>query len=410
MDERDLYQLADEPLPPHASGRSLDGVVRRGEQLRRRRRAVRGLGMTSVAAAVLVGAVLVMQQPEPDTVAGEGPAQEPPAEGSNRPWFLGCTGEGEPGTDGGMPDWGADLPPEVTDGLRFLPTWLPEGMAVDATADLPEGDNSSVHTGQSVRRTTWQCRHADPALTLWASGGDATVEAAIHVEGPYPGGVDLSTPEGVSPGLDLEETDLRGQPASRHVVRPAGGPERIGFAWTEPDGVGWWISGVGVDEATIRAVADALQLNGAADTGTPAADMPAEARPEGFEVAWQADGVPAVADPVQATWSASFANAACYVIFETGQFQAPAGVREYFFGSTGMQVTVRGEPGLVTSYGGGPPEGGTELVWQESPTVVGRVGCNNNSDPTYDPGIEPETLVRIADSLEPVAVDDPRFG
>jgi hypothetical protein len=363
MDEHDLRTLGREPLGPAGRARPIEEVLRRGRGLRRR--VVVARATAAAAAVVLVaGAAALASRPGPDAdVTMSGDVRNLPVK---RQEFC----------DQPAPE---PVPADELDGLRLIPTTPPEGV--------------EVRVAEPMQQSTGTCVDVDPALALRADGGDRTVEAEITLEGPF------SEPYRGADDVALEPTQLRGREAAR-TYDPTAPESYAGFTWTEADGASWILTGVGVDEATVRGFAESLQLRGLPPEGEPAATVPDDAVPDGFEVTWQAQGLPAVEGPTRLEWVVTTTPpvpAGCEITIATTDRQAPPGrmfsampgVRSYH------EVPVRGtEDGFATEQ-----HGEVFLEWEEANGVVGSLRCAGDVD----------TAVRIADSLVEVGPGDPRI-
>jgi hypothetical protein len=360
MDEHDLRALGDAPLGPEGRPRAVDDVLRRGRRLHRRATAARAVPVV-LAIAVLAGAgVLALRG---DGTSDPDVSTSPPEGGLPlRPEFCDPT---EPEA----------VPAAELDGLRLVPTVLPDGV--------------EVGTATPRRQATGRCVEVDPALLLRATGGDGTVEAEITLEGPY------REPYRGGDEVALEPTQLRGQAASR-LFNPTAPGSYSGFTWTERDGGSWILKGVGVDEPTLRDVAEGLALQSAPDDGEPVAALPDDAMPAGFAVAWQAPGVPAVEGPSRREWFVTTTPPwpeGCELTVSTTARRAPPG-RLYRADSLASDLEVRGREGFAVEE-----NESTFLEWQEAPGVVGSLHCPGDRD----------TAAQVADSLVEVGPDDPRI-
>ncbi|HZM29828.1 MAG TPA: hypothetical protein VFB77_05030 [Acidimicrobiales bacterium] len=402
--EADLFALGE----PAAGGRPVapvEGVIARGGRLRRRRRAVRALGVTAVVGSMAAAGTLVAARGNggrgelqtaqtTETTASPPPALYPnpmsclDAEVLERSDFVGPTT---------IPR--ADVP----DDMRVIPTVLPDdappiSVARGSYYDLEPSDCGPVAA-------------YDDTLKLTADGPDG-VAAVLRVAGPY------STPSG-SLGLSYAvESTLRGQPATMAVN---GVSEFVIFTWTEPDGGSWEIRAEGMDEAGVRAVAEALQLDSSPQPGQPPAQIPPESLPAGYRVASQAPTVPGPAPEVadEMTW-----------VVQVGESGDPStgfmcqldvrrrpGMGEIDESSTGFgdqRVTVAGRDALwgplmgVNPASRPPGVPAKDLTWGLSEDTVAHLACGYWDGP--NPGTLPlDRMIEIAESLQPVAPDDPRL-
>jgi hypothetical protein len=361
MDEHDLWELGREPLGPVGRARPVEDVLRRGHWLRRRVVVARATAVVAVLALLGgAGALATRRGSDADVTMSEGGRPLPTkVESCERPTTQ-------------------PVPADELDGLRLMPTFLPDGI---------EG-----MTAHPARRGTGTCVDVDPALVLRADGGDRTLDAEIILEGPF------GEPYRGADDVALEPTQLRGREAAR-TYDPTAPESYAGFTWTEPGGGSWVIKGVGVDEATVRGVAETLVLDDQPPAGQPAADIPDDALPDGFEVIWQAPGLPAVQGPTRLEWVVTTTPPfppGCELTVATTDLRAPPG-RLYRAGpgTRAVQVDVRGRQGLAVEE-----NGMVVLDWQEAAGVVGSLRCGGDLD----------TAVRVADSLAEVEPDDPRIA
>jgi hypothetical protein len=360
MDEHDLRALAGEPLGPAGRPRAVDDVLRRGGRLRRRATIVRATPVVVVIALAASAGILALRDdrpPEPETRAGP-PASllpQPPAS---------C----DPDT--------ALVPAAELEGLRLAPVELPDGVAL------------ATMTPERYFRST--CVEVDPALLLRAGDANGTVDAEIALTGPF------AEPHPDADDEALEPTQLRGREAFR-VFDPTAPDTYTAFTWTEPDGTSWFLNGVGVGEATVRDVAEALELQAAPAEGEPVAALPDDAMPPGFEVAWQPPGMPAVEGETRLEWFVDTTPAwpadGCAIRIRTTALHAPPG-RLFRSGTVASEVDVRGRPGFALEE-----NGSVFLDWEEAPGVFASVSCAGDL----------ETALRVADSLVEVEPDDPRI-
>ncbi|HEX5947622.1 MAG TPA: hypothetical protein VFY82_15165, partial [Acidimicrobiales bacterium] len=362
MDEHDLWSLGREPLGPHGQARPVEDVLRRGRGLRRRAVAARATAAVALVTLVAGVGVLATRPADDADVSVSGTDRELPVK-----WTTCDPPPAEP------------IAAEELDGLRLLPTTLPDG--IELVAARPE------------RQATGTCVDVDPALVLRADGGDGTVAAEIVLEGPfgepYRGGDEVA----------LEPTELRGRAASR-TYNPTAPESPGGFTWTEPDGASWLLDGVGTTESELRGVAEALVLHGSPPQGEPAAALPDEAVPDRYHVSWQAPGLPRVEGPSQRRWIVTMSPpgpTGCEITLATTARRAPPGrLWSVTPGSRSHAgLAVRG-----TASGFAVEERGqVYLDWQEAPGVVGSLRCTGDVS----------TAVEVADSLVEVEPDDPRI-
>jgi hypothetical protein len=359
MDDDQLRTLGREHMGEGGRPRQVEDVLRRGRTLRRRTvaaRTVPALAVVALAATAGVAALRSDPQPALATIAGS---------------------PGLPAKVAYCDIPGAEpVPVDQLDGLRLVPAWLPPGIAVAAA--------------EAVRQPTQECTAVEPALVLRAVD-NGSVTAEIVLEGPF------GRPYEGDDEILLEPTELRSGEAAR-LSESTGAGSFVGYTWTEPDGGSWVLAGVGTDEATVRAVAEALDLAAPPTADEPPAELDDDAVPAGFELAWRAPGLPAVEDPARLAWRVTTTDPGyppCEVTIAMTDRRAPPG-RLYTAGpdSRAAEVEVRGGPGFAIEE-----HGITFLDWSEAPGVAGSLRC---------PG-EVDTALRIADSLVEVAPTDPRI-
>lgn len=364
MEEHDLWRLGREPLGPHGRARPVEDVMRRGRGLRRRAVAARA-GMAVAALAVVAGGGVLATRPveQDDDVSMSGAEPELPEK-----WTV-C----------GAPPAESIAAAEV-DGLRLLPTTLPDGV--------------EVASAQAEQQSTQGCADVDPALILRAEGAGGTVDAEMVLEGPF------REPYRGADDVALEPTELRGGAASRTFDGTAPDSPTGGFTWTESDGASWLLTGVGATEEELRRVAEALELTRAPGQGEPAADLTDDAVPDRYEVVWQAQGLPRVEGPTQRRWVVTTRPAwpsGCELIMTATELRAPPGrLWSVAPGSrTSADIAVRGtDTGFAVEE-----RGQAYLDWQEGEGVVGSLRCEGDL----------ERVVAVADSLVEVEPDDPRI-
>jgi hypothetical protein len=396
ISDDDLRALADLSLPGPAP-RPIAGVLARGGRLRRRRHAVRAAGVTAAVGGAVAAGLLVPDRGTGggDVEAGQSsettPASSAPA---LLPSPLVCLDRGDfrPATD--VPR------SEVPEEMRVIPVGLP--------ADEP----ITVARGGRFDAAPSDCESAEltDTLVVQATGVDGAVTATLRLAGPYSAGDDLGMSNTVP-------SELRGQPA----MLAANGSEFVAFTWAEPDGGHWEIRAEGMDEAGVRAVGEALQLDSSPEDGRPPAQIPAEALPPGFQVVAQAPTVPgpAAESGSLTTWTVQVGESeAVSTGFECQlEVATQEGWAEVVASGRGVGdrvVTVGGRdalwgPALGTSPASLPPGlAVNELRWELAPGFVASLACGWWDGP--DRGTLPlEDMVPIAETLEPVAPDDPRL-
>ena len=398
--EEDLFGLADLPAGPPA--RPVDGVIARGGRLRRRRHAVRALGVTAVVGGVAAAGTLMAggDGDRADDVQVGATSSTTAAAPALLPNPMSCLVDGDGRTSFVPPT--AIARAEVPEAMRLIPTQLPEDapitVAQGARYDFPPSDCGPV--AEMV-----------DTLVLAASGPDGGVSATVRVSGPY------STPSG-DLGLSYDvPSQLRGRPATMAVN---GVDVFVIFTWGEPDGGYWELRAEGIDEAGARAVAEALQLDSSPDPGQPPAQIPPEALPAGFQVVAQAATVPGPApEPdVGPTWTVQVGESAavqtgfmCHLEVREAQ---GAGFDGAAMGIGDRVVTVGGRDALWGPVMGSSPATHPEgvpmndLTWEPAPGYVARMDCEYWDGPA--PGTLPlEQMVAIAESVATVAPDDPRL-
>ena len=364
MDEHDLWSLGREPLGRDGRARPVEDVLRRGRGLRRRAAAARATAAVAVLIVVAGVGVLATQPGDEADVTVSAADRVLPF----KPPF--CV----------QPPAEPVAAEDLDDGLRLLPTTLPEGVEVDVA--------------RPVRQATGTCVDVDPALVLRARGAGGTVEAEIVLTGPF------GEPYVGEDDVALAPTDLRGRAASR-ISDPTAPESYAGFTWTEPDGTSWVLKGAGVADQELRGVAEALELSGASPPeDEPVATLPDDAVPDGFAEVWQTPGVPRAEGPSQHEWRVTTRPAwpsGCVITLATTDLRAPPGRLDAV--TPGVEayadVAVRGtDEGFAIEQ-----EGDVFLDWPEAPGVVGSVHCTGDL----------QTAVAVADSLVEVEPDDPRI-
>jgi hypothetical protein len=370
MDEHDLCSLADEPGGPLEHRRPVTAVLHRSQQLRRRRQARRGLGAGLLIAGLLgAGAWAGASDPDPDV------ATAPPSP----PELCWRAGYGPDETAGVPPEGSSALALHDAAGLIFLPSDVPDGLEI---------------TGTSAWRDRARCPD-DPVLTLQADGGDDTLDATIKLVGPYR-----------EPLLHLiyddrqttAATRLRGVDATRITLSPmasfAGEDTLIAFTWTDTAGASWLLEGIDVEEATLRAVAEAAQLDASSTPPVPPADIAATDLPAGWELTWRSPARPTPGDgppPSTTSWNLDLGSApdGCSLWTEETTPNAPPELAAAYPGQ--RMITIHGQPALLFA--------GHTLQWIEPTGVRIKIYC----------GAPTDGLVAMSESLQPVDADDPRL-
>jgi hypothetical protein len=368
MDELDLHDLGREPLGPAGEPRPVGDVVRRGRHLRRRAAVARAVPIVVLVAALAAGAGALVPRGEgaqPDVEVSSPPGDATLPLGGP---VVGCTA--------GAP--GHVAPDEVDPALRLAP---------DPDA-LPGG--ADVASLVPRRLDDGACVDIDPALVLHRVDG-AAMTGEIALWGPFAEAVPVGERETTDPGR------LDGRDASQPAMW-SDWSQHAALTWTEPDGRSWLLEGSGTDEATVLAVAAGLVLDGRPTEGDPAAALPPDAVPSGFEVAWQAPGLPAVELAVREEWVVTteppFLAGGCEVVLRTTARSAPVALRPLAFpDGRAERVEVRGVAGIAVEE-----PGNAAVYWQEAAGVAGQVTCASDV----------ATVVRVAESLDAVDTDDPR--
>jgi hypothetical protein len=402
--EEELYALGeraagDQPVRP------VEGVIARGGRLRRRRHAVRALGVTAVVGSVAAAGTLVAARGN----GGRGELQTaqttettgapPPALYPNPMSCLDA--EGADSFDLVAPT--AIPRADVPDDMRVIPVRLPDGAPPISVARGSFYDMEPSDCGPVGAYTD--------TLKLTADGADGAA-AVLRVAGPY------STPSGPLGLSYAVDSTLRGQPATMAVN---GVSDFVIFTWTEPDGGSWEIRAEGLDEAAVRAVAEALQLDSSPDPGQPPAQIAPESLPAGFRVAWQAPTVPGPAPEVtdETTWTVQVGESAdpntgfrCNL--DVRRSEGAGDIGEANMGIGDQIVTVDGRaavwgPLMGTSPSSAPPGvPAKDLTWGLGDDLVAHIACGYWDGPNR--GTLPlDQMIEIAESVETVAADDPRL-
>lgn len=393
IEEHDLLTLADPDSGPPIPHPSLDAVVARGRRLRRRRHAFRALGaVTAIAGLAGAGLVARGEPGDPEVTAAGDPSATSPPEGewpSSPPPPTECetryVGPGEEPESWDVmrvSDSDSLSPAEVPEDMRVLPTWTPNGEEVSTVTGMrwtdPCPDRAPIP--------------ADPALVMEAVGEGATGQ--ITLSGPEP--------QRWGQGLEQEPTQLRGQDA--RLLRSDG----LAFTWTDADGWSWWLHGDEevTDEATLRTVGEALELDSSPKGDDPVAVLAVDAIPEGFEIQWQARGAPTPLAPVTTKWSVVVGEQqevtrgiVCQLDVETPVGESSLDMTTY----EGEIVTVNGEEAAWTTF-----LDHKVVVWEVAPGVRAGANCSLwEESGVHD--MDLDTHLRFAESVEPVAADDPRL-
>jgi hypothetical protein len=345
-----LRELAASTSPP-----PIDTVYRRGAQLRRRhQRTVRGGALAVTAMAGLTAAVLVIPDDAPPGVEVAAPTGAPL--GSPPPDDTECSGFAEPRS------------PEDVDDLRLLPAWLPPGEEIEhawARAEL-------------LTRET--CPRVPTALTA-VNTTTGTVTRSVRVEGPSP------MPYARYDGPRFEPIVVRGDEAD--LVSFPGIAGLLQIRWSETPDRSWLIEGRGLSVEELRRVVDGLEPGDTAIAGWLPPDLHA---------VYQRQGPPPTERPDEQLWWHAVIGDGGTLSLEVSQDVTGEGGLAHL-GAGAREVEVRGHPGIADTNGC-TEDCTTFLSWQESPTVDVELSGRGDLD----------TLLHIAESLEPVAPDDPRIG
>ena len=136
-----------------------------------------------------------------------------------------------------------------------------------------------------------------------------------------------------------------GVPATRIAVAGHGRDRPlVVLTWNEASGTTWALEGEGVDDATLRGVAEALVLD---PTTAAPADIAPEDVPDGFELSWRASE-PAAAGPERRRWwiveLGEGADGCTIWVQTTGPGAAPA----HAYARPGKEMlTVRGQEAVA---------------------------------------------------------------
>jgi hypothetical protein len=393
IDEQELYGLGDPRRGPDVSVRPVEEVLARGTHLRRRRRTLRTAGASALVMGLIAAGLIAVNlksgtEETPDVRAGQdqvrtdeiAPPPPPPA----------CANDPGEQADfyGPTPLPKADVPDE----LRLLPEWTP----TDGRVTVAQGNDWT----DPCPDTAPVPRESSLVLVSGDADGNGDADTTIRLDGPLPRPLDDRI------GLSRTATELRGGPA---LLVQSDGIGSLLFAWTGPDGWSWMLTGMGgVDEPTLRAVAEALVLNSQPADDEAVASLDPAMVPAGFQIAWQTTGTPTPAPTSSLKWSvqvggtisANQSGIECFLDVEPASGRSPLGDE---VGITGTAAQVNGGFALWGTSVAGP---GTALSWYPSPDVVATAGC---VDHDHGGTLDQETIVRLAESVVPVAADDPRL-
>jgi hypothetical protein len=360
IDEDRLRELRSSELDPPP----LEVVLARGARLLKRRVRRRRLGVVTLCLALTAGtgvAIRAAVRHETQPVELAAPTGAPDVPGGSA---EDCGGYAE------------RRAPEAVDELRYLPRWLPPGREIEhawARAELLNREN---------------CPRVPVAVSAGrlAPGRDR-IDASLVLEGPSPLRYRrYDGPTFVPVLVRGVEGDLVRFPG----LDPAAA--LLQLRWTEPGGGSWLLQAGHVSEQELLAVADGLTLS--TDAGSPPAS--AGWLPTGFEVTYQRDR-PVTALPQERLW--------WHAVIEDGttlsidvRYSVPDDppISRVTAGATGVRLlSIRGHEAVAAAEGAVV----RYLRWEERPGV----------QITLSGELDLATLVRIAESLEPVAANDPRI-
>ena len=342
----------------------LAAVLARGERLRKRRVRTRRAGVVALCLVFTAGtgvAVRAVTRDAPVTVEVAAPTGAPGVAGDA---VEGC---------GGYAELRA---PEAVDGLRYLPRWLPPGRDIEhawARAELLTREN---------------CPRVPVALSAGrlAPGGNR-IDASLTLEGPSP------LPYRRYQGPTFVPVSVRGTDAE--LVRfPALDPAAalLQLRWTEPGGGSWLLQSSHVSEAELLAVAGGLTLSTTEGEAPAAADW----LPAGFDVTYQRKQPIAALPAEQLWWHAVIDDGQTLSIEVRDSIPDDPPISRVTAGATGARLlSIRGHPAVIATEG----RVVRSLSWEERPGV--HVSLSGE--------LALDALVRIAESLEPVAADDLRI-
>lgn len=241
-------------------------------------------------------------------------------------------------------------------------------------------------------------------LSLAASDSDGRVTAAVTVwegEEVRPN-ADIPMPTAVGPdGLPVA-------PPTESTVELRGTTARLldtgvlELTWSE-SGHDWKVTASGLEVTDVLDVASRLNL----DDGDVALEEP------GYEL----DTLEVVDGTERPVWSpiwyvcwSATGGGQCTLSLDIGRdsqpWQAALSTGPLSDRSPVHLVDIGGVPGLVTDNGG---PGSTVVQWDIEPGVRAMLMGSNPSGVEAVDGSSPDDLVAVAESLEPVAADDPRI-
>lgn len=342
----------------------LSAVLARGAHLRKHRRRARRAGVVAACLALAAGAGVATRA----VVRDEAPPVELAAP-TGAPVGLGsavedCGGYAEP------------RPPEAVDDLRYLPRWLPPGREIEhawARAELLTREN---------------CPRVPVALSASRlSPGRDRIDATLMLEGPSP------LPYRPYNGPTFLPVSVRGV-AGQLVRFPGLDPAAalLQLRWTEPGGGSWLLQTSHLSEQELLAVADGLTLSTDADSSPASANW----LPTGFEVTYERDRPVGALPKEQLWWHAVIDDGQTLSIDVSASVPNDPPISRVTAAATGVRLlNIRGHEAVAAAEG----EVIRYLSWEERPGVY--IGLSGEFDL--------DTLLRIAESLEPVAANDPRI-
>lgn len=349
IDTDELRRLANTATPP-----PLDTVLRRGARLRQRRRlaaaASSGLAVTIAVGVGVTALVALADHPEPATelAAPIGTPLVAPADDVED-----CSGFAEERT------------PEEADGLRYLPSWLPAGMTIDRAFARAE-----LLTSETCPRVP---------VALAAADNLTDVARSVRVDGPSP------VPYERYEGPTFEPIHVRGGAAE--LVTFEDQPDLLQIRWTERTGQSYLIESWGLPADELRHVTESLRLGATAEVG------------------WLPDGMTTVHrrppddDPrpdEQRYWHAVVDDGSTLSLEVTEPVPNDPPTAALRPGD--QVVEIRGHQAVARTSC--PHDDCTSsLTWEEAPGI--RV--------TLSAALDLDTVRRIAVSLEPATLTDPRI-
>jgi hypothetical protein len=357
-----------------------------------------------VVAGVLGAGFLVVHQGAGDdglTVAATTTTSDQP---SGPPDYVPCGGEAGKGRF--VPSATDQLAPaDVPDELRLLPTWLPDGEPLVRAAGVRNEDPCPDSTRSP----------ADPAVAFASTGPDGVVDRSIWLEGPLPASMEEQMGAGDTwgSGVEHESVPFRGGTAT-HVHGGASAPNNR-FDWTDADGWSWELWGSNVDDATLQAVGEALVLDSSPEGDEPVAALPDSAVPAGLSRTFQTLGAPELypsGDRIawnvqvgQSDHAGGGVECMVEVTHRIGHLPLSAAT---FYGTSHETVDGKDAVRATTLVQDPVVSAGNTLTWEYTPGIQVQAGCADFSGAGFRP-LPLDQVKRFAESLEPVAADDPRL-